>query len=161
MPDRMILAVDPGRCTGCNSCMLVCSFVHDQVFNYERSRIRVWRDDDQGVFVPVTCEQCEDAPCVVICPTGALTKEASGLVARNPARCIGCNQCLSACPIGAISRFGGKWRKCDLCAGLEGVPYCAANCTAGALRFIPASTVAKEKAEKTALRRMKAAETGA
>ena len=161
MNERMTLAIDAERCTGCNTCMLVCSFVHDKVFNYERSRIRVWRDDDKGVFIPVTCEQCEDAPCVLICPTEALYKDEAGLVLRNPLRCIGCNECMLACPIGAISRFDGLWRKCDMCASLGGIPYCAANCTAGALRHLAARVVAKEKTEKVAQRRLQASERGA
>lgn len=158
MNERMTLAIDDERCTGCNTCMLVCSFVHEKVFNYERSRIRVWRDDDKGAFIPVTCEQCEDAPCIRICPTEALFKEETGLVLRDPLRCIGCNECMLACPIGAISRFDGMWRKCDLCASLGGIPYCAANCTAEALRYLPARVVAKEKAEKTARRRLQSSE---
>jgi len=161
MKERMTLAIDDERCTGCNTCMLVCSFVHEKVFNYERSRIRVWRDDDKGVFIPVSCEQCEDAPCVLICPTEALFKDEAGLVLRDPLRCIGCNECMLACPIGAISRFDGMWRKCDLCASLGGIPYCAANCTAEALRYLPARVVAKEKAEKTAKRRLRSSERGA
>jgi carbon-monoxide dehydrogenase iron sulfur subunit len=161
MNERMTLAIDDERCTGCNTCMLVCSFVHEKVFNYERSRIRVWRDDDKGDFIPVTCEQCEDAPCVLICPTEALFKDEAGLVRRDPLRCIGCNECMLACPIGAISRFDGMWRKCDLCASLGGIPYCAANCTAEALRYLPVRVVAKEKAEKTAKRRLQSSERGA
>ncbi len=161
MSENMMLVVEADRCTGCNTCMLVCSFVHDNVFNYERSRIRVWRDDDQGVFIPITCDQCEDAPCIKVCPTGALYRNDKGLVARDSVRCIGCNQCLNACPIGAITRFQGRWRKCDQCSSLEGIPYCAANCTAGALRFVPASILAREKAERSAKRRLAAAGKGA
>jgi len=161
MNERMTLAIDFERCTGCNTCMLVCSFVNEKVFNYERSRIRVWRDDDKGVFIPVVCEQCEDAPCILICPTKALFKDNGGLVLRDPWRCIGCNECMLACPIGAISRFDGTWRKCDLCASLGGIPYCAANCTAEALRYLPARVVTREKAEKTAKRRLESSERGA
>lgn len=156
----MILAIDAERCTGCNTCMLVCSFVHDKVFNYERSRIRVWRDDDKGVFVPVACDQCEEAPCIMVCPMEALFRDKAGIVQRDPLRCIGCNQCLNACPIGAVTRFDGQWRKCDLCSSLGSIPYCAANCTAEALRFVPARTVAQEKVQKTALRRGQAMEGG-
>ncbi len=161
MPERMILAIEAERCTGCNTCMLVCSFVHDQAFNYERSRIRVWRDDDKGFFVPVACEQCEEAPCILVCPTEALHRDQAGLVQRDPLKCIGCNECLNACPLGAISRFDGQWRKCDLCASLGGVPYCVANCTAEALRHVPAGLVSKDKVERAAQRRARAMEKGA
>jgi len=160
MSERMTLSINAERCTGCNTCMLVCSFVNEKVFNYERSRIRVWREDDKGIFIPLTCEQCEDAPCILICPTKALYKDNAGKVLRDQGRCIGCNQCMLACPIGAISRFDGLWRKCDLCESIGGSPYCVANCTAEALRYIPASVVVKEKTEKAAQRLLQASERG-
>jgi Fe-S-cluster-containing hydrogenase component 2 len=158
MTDRKVLAIDAERCTGCNTCMLVCSFAHERVFNYARSRIWVWRDDDKGVFIPVTCEHCEDAPCVAVCPMDALYRDGAGIVQRDQGRCIGCNECMSVCPIGAITRFNGQWRKCDLCSSLGSVPYCAANCTAGALRHVSSSTVAREKAERVARKRGQALE---
>ena len=158
MAERKVLAIDAERCTGCNTCMLVCSFVHDQVFNYARSRIWVWREDDKGVFIPVTCEQCEDAPCIHVCPVDALFQDEAGVVQRDKGRCIGCNECMNICPIGAISRFNGQWRKCDLCSSVGGVPYCAANCTAEALRYVSSTVVARSKAERAARRSSQALE---
>lgn len=159
--ERMKLVVDPDKCTGCNSCMLICSFVHDKKFNYERSRIRVWRDDARGIFIPVVCEQCEDAPCIQVCPTGALYRDEAGRVVRNATRCIGCNECMNVCPFGAIS-FGPdqQWMKCDACASVGGDPYCAQYCTAGALTWVPERLIARQKAGGAAARKAAAATGG-
>jgi Fe-S-cluster-containing hydrogenase component 2 len=151
-PQSMTLSVDSDRCTGCFTCALVCSFAHDRVFSYERSRIRVWRDDNRGIFVPIACEQCEDAPCVTVCPTGALGRDGQGIVVRNAVRCIGCNECVNVCPMGAISFGPAGWMKCDRCASLGTSPYCAEYCTAGALRWMPARLAAREKTHAAAAR---------
>ncbi len=152
--ERMKLIVDSEKCTGCNTCMLVCSFVHDRRFSYERSRIRIWRDDAQGLFIPVVCDQCEDAPCIEVCPTDALRRDEAGRVVRNAARCIGCNQCMNVCPLGAIGFSPDReWMKCDACASVGGDPYCAQYCTAGALKWMPERLVAREKTREAARRR--------
>jgi carbon-monoxide dehydrogenase iron sulfur subunit len=159
-PNRMTLVVDAHRCTGCGTCVLVCSFAHDRAFSTERSRIRVWRDDDRGLFAPLLCEQCEDAPCIVVCPTGALSRNDQGIVVRNAVRCIGCNECMNTCPLGAITFGPNGWMKCDRCASLARSPICAEYCTAGALRWEEARLVARERAREVAHRRLESAETG-
>jgi anaerobic carbon-monoxide dehydrogenase iron sulfur subunit len=154
----MALVVDADKCTGCTTCALVCSVVHEGRFSYERSRIRLWRDDARGLFVPLLCEHCEDAPCIAVCPTGALYRDEAGRVLRNAARCIGCSECMNACPLGAISfNPDQKWTKCDACVGVGGIPYCATYCTAQAIRWVPKRLIAREKARETALRRVSAA----
>jgi len=153
--ERMMLFVDAEKCTGCNTCMLICSFVHDKAFSYERSRIRVWRDDNRGNFVPILCEQCADAPCVSVCPTEALSQDEGGVVQYDPTRCVGCSECVNACPIGAISLDAqGKLVKCDLCSSLGTTPYCAQYCTAGALQWIPEKLAARRRVRKVAQRRL-------
>jgi len=160
-PERMTLLVDAERCTGCNTCMLICSFIHDRIFSYERSRIRVWRDDNRGIFIPILCEHCEDAPCVSVCPTGALFRDEVGIVRRNAVRCIGCNECMNACPIGAIAFSpDGEWMKCDLCTDVGGIPYCAQYCTARALRWVPEKLVARQRVMGAARRRVESVESG-
>jgi len=154
-PEEMTLFVDAEKCTGCNSCMLACSFAHDKVFSYERSRIRIWRDDSRGVFVPILCDQCTDAPCVLVCPTAALSQDAGGVVQYDPTRCVGCGECVNACPIGAISLgTDGKLLKCDRCSSLEAIPYCVQVCTAGALQWVPRKMTARLRAKKGAQRRL-------
>ncbi len=57
---------------------------------------------EEGKFyVPVSCQQCEDAPCTKVCPTGATWAEKDGIVVIDYDWCIGCRCCMAACPYGA------------------------------------------------------------
>ena len=66
--NNKILKIDYEKCTGCRLCELVCAVKHDRVSNPIRSRIRVIKWESEGIYVPVSCQQCEDAPCVLGCP---------------------------------------------------------------------------------------------
>jgi len=74
----------------------------------------------EGISVPTTCEQCEDAPCVAVCPTSAMFNDpAMNRVGWEEAKCIGCRMCTLACPFGAVVYETSRRRilKCDLCGG--------------------------------------------
>ncbi|MCC6523335.1 MAG: 4Fe-4S dicluster domain-containing protein [Polyangiaceae bacterium] len=49
-------------------------------------------------YLPVQCHQCDNAPCVKACPTGATWKENDGIVVVDYDWCIGCRYCQAACP---------------------------------------------------------------
>jgi tetrathionate reductase subunit B len=52
-------------------------------------------------FMPRLCMQCENPPCVGVCPVGATYTTADGIVLVDQERCIGCGYCVVACPYGA------------------------------------------------------------
>jgi molybdopterin-containing oxidoreductase family iron-sulfur binding subunit len=61
---------------------------------YDHERVPV-----KGKFyLPVQCHQCDNAPCVKACPTGATWKEPDGIVVVDYNWCIGCRYCQAACP---------------------------------------------------------------
>jgi tetrathionate reductase subunit B len=55
----------------------------------------------RSFFVPKLCNQCENPPCVQVCPVGATFKTSTGVVLVDEKRCIGCRYCIQACPYGA------------------------------------------------------------
>ncbi len=55
----------------------------------------------RSFFVPKLCNQCENPPCVQVCPVGATFRTEDGVVLVDSKRCIGCRYCIQACPYGA------------------------------------------------------------
>ncbi len=145
---------DGSRCTGCKTCALACKDYHDlgvgTAFRkvYEVTLGDTTRQAD-GTFastcasypVSVACGHCADPACVRVCPTRAMGKdEATGLVAVDEGRCVGCGYCAMACPYGApkVDRERGCSVKCDGCAervGRDLKPVCVEACPARALDF--------------------------
>ena len=122
------LRVNGTKCTGCRSCMLVCSFTHADECNYHDSRIKIVSEEARGRHTPVLCQFCEDPPCTAACPVGALSKRsATGAIEVDPDLCTGCESCVGACPFHAMF-FDQKNQKaftCDLC---RGNPECVKVC---------------------------------
>lgn len=124
----MRLKVNPGKCTGCRSCMLICSFMHTEECNYRDSRVKILSEEARGKHTPVVCQFCEEPPCVKACPAGALSRnEANGVIEIASDLCNGCEACVTACPFGAMF-FDSKTERpftCDLC---QGDPECVKVC---------------------------------
>ena len=98
-----ILTINFEKCTGCRQCELVCSVSHEGVSNPSRSRINVIKWEAVCVEAPTLCRQCESAPCMAVCPVGALVQEENpDRVMVNYDRCIGCKICVTVCPFGAM-----------------------------------------------------------
>lgn len=129
------LIFNPENCTGCRACELACSFHHEGLFSPSKSRIRVVRIDEEGIDVPVGCEHCDSAPCILVCPVKAIFEDKkTGAIILNPDICIGCKQCLAVCPFGAIHYDDQKklFYKCDLC---NGEPECIKWCETKAITY--------------------------
>jgi Fe-S-cluster-containing hydrogenase component 2 len=120
---------------------MVCAIEHTGVNSPSRSRIHVIKWPWEGFELPMLCLQCEEAPCIAVCPKNALSQDTRlGRVALDYDLCIGCKMCVIACPFGGIGidTVSRSVIKCDLC---DGDPTCVRFCDPGALQFVPASTV--------------------
>jgi len=148
------LVVDHERCCGCDYCVLICSFSHGGVVRASGSRVRVYRHEDEALYVPVLCEHCEEPPCIPACPLEAIGRDAeTGIVTIDGGRCTGCGICLGSCPFSAIRMDPerGVAIACDACGG---DPACAKGCMADAIRWLEAEPpVRREKREHAERRR--------
>jgi molybdopterin-containing oxidoreductase family iron-sulfur binding subunit len=115
-------ALDLSRCIGCRRCVYACVAENNQSRQPQVHWIRVLAmEEEKGVdfrdadpyynpetvpqeghfYVPVACQQCRNAPCTKVCPTGATWTEPDGIVVIDYDWCIGCRYCMAACPYGA------------------------------------------------------------
>ena len=98
-----VLSINYEKCTGCRQCELICSVSHEGVSNPSKSRINVIKWEHEGLYVPMSCQQCQDAPCVAICPVKALSRDKElDYVTHDADTCIGCRSCVAVCPFGAM-----------------------------------------------------------
>ena len=155
-----IIYIDPERCLACKSCELACAVAHSRskellqaIAEEPRPAYRVSVIASQDIVLPLQCRHCEEAPCVEVCPSRALTKEKNGIVSLDAQLCIGCQFCLLVCPFGVIKtdKEGKAVIKCDLCRdrlerGEE--PACVTACLTGALKFVEAEEVSRTKQDK-------------
>ena len=147
------LYIDYEKCTGCRLCELVCAVKHYGISNPMRSRIKVMKWEQEGIYVPMSCQQCQDAPCLNICPVKAISRdEELARVVVDYDKCIGCRLCVAVCPFGAMSFnvIDRQVLKCDLC---DGEPQCVRFCDRKAVDFVSPDEVSIDK-RRTAAERL-------
>ena len=156
-----VLYIDYQKCTGCRLCELVCAVKHDGISNPTRSRIKVMKWEAEGLYVPMSCQQCQDAPCLNVCPVKAISRdEEVAMVSVDYDVCIGCRSCVAVCPFGAMSynMIDKQVFKCDLC---DGDPQCVRFCDMKAVDFVPPEEVSIHKKRDAADRLSKAGKQAA
>jgi carbon-monoxide dehydrogenase iron sulfur subunit len=142
------LRVDYTRCTGCHLCEIACSLYNDGICNPTISKICViqW---EEAIDFPLVCHQCEDAPCVTVCPAEArMRNEQTWAIHVDREKCIGCRMCIYECPFGAISvqQDDGTTTNCLLC---NGEPRCVQVCDTQAIRYVEPSEEAESLFDET------------
>jgi Fe-S-cluster-containing hydrogenase component 2 len=166
------ILVNPDRCLGCHTCELACAEAHTEagsvigaVLAGERLQPRNKVLQVDHIKLSTQCRQCEDAPCVKVCPTGA-TYRTETYTAVDLRLCIGCRLCVMVCPFGAIRvstvTLGGRDKKaaikCDLCIDrLEG-PACVEACPTNALSLKYPKKVIQQTTQATARKFLEALE---
>ena len=147
-----VIRVNYEKCTGCRLCEMVCAVKHDGVSNPMRSRIKVIKWEADGIYVPMVCQQCQDAPCLNACPAKAIFRnEELGRIEVDYSLCIGCRTCVSVCPFGAMNfnTADRKVFKCDLC---DGDPQCVRFCEVKAVEFVDAGDANLDRKREAAQR---------
>lgn len=134
--------LDPSRCIGCRACEAACR----ECDSHKGESMIMIDFVDRGMSVatqPTLCMHCQDpvAPCAQVCPVLAIQISPDGVVHQaEPSRCIGCRNCVYACPFG-VPKFDTEARlmkKCNLCydrtsQGLQ--PWCAQACPTQAIWY--------------------------
>jgi molybdopterin-containing oxidoreductase family iron-sulfur binding subunit len=119
-------ALNLSICIGCRKCAEACHKENNHDRSTNNSYIRVLEMDKGGIdmekgnanydhpvpqddkfYMPVQCQQCNNPPCVKVCPVEATWKEQDGIVVVDYNWCIGCRYCEAACPYHA-RRFNWK-----------------------------------------------------
>jgi molybdopterin-containing oxidoreductase family iron-sulfur binding subunit len=166
---RWAMVIDLRRCDGCQSigqppqCTKAC--IEGHFVPQPMEWIEAYEHEIPGggtQFMPTLCMQCQNPPCVNVCPVGATWSAPEGVVLIDQDRCIGCRMCMAACPyerrfftwsqptVPKQSLFvdysaehqvpmkKGVVYKCDFCPDMARagrLPYCAQACPNQAIYY--------------------------
>ena len=103
---RLGMLIDLRTCIGCHACSVACKAEFDVPLGVFRDAVKYIEEGKYPKatrhFIPVLCNQCEEAPCLKACPTGAIIRLEHGEVVINKGDCNVNRFCMAACPYGAI-----------------------------------------------------------
>jgi Fe-S-cluster-containing dehydrogenase component len=146
--------IDMQRCIGCKACEAACAECET---NGHETMIHV-NYIDRAASIQTTvqvCMHCEDPVCANVCPADAISKDEFGIVhTANTERCIGCSNCVMACPFGVPKKVESYdlMMKCNMCYDRTSIgkkPMCATVCPSGALYFGTRESVINMRPEST------------
>lgn len=104
---RFAMVVDLRRCVGCQTCTAACKHANATPPGVQWRRVLDIESGEypnvQRTFLPIACMHCDEPPCEEVCPTTATKKRPDGLVSIDYDLCIGCANCVMACPYEARS----------------------------------------------------------
>ena len=168
---RWAMVIDLRKCDGCQSvgkppqCTRACIEGHFAPEPMEWIQVYEAPLDRTGKatrFLPTPCQQCQNPPCVNVCPVAATFSTPEGTVLIDQQRCIGCRICMEACPYDRrffnwgnapvppeamlleyhpehqTPAIRGTVMKCDFCPDMARagrLPYCAQACPNGAIYY--------------------------
>jgi len=137
--------IDSEKCIGCGLCAKACKIENEVPLEPEYNRTWIERyivgknkeilvdspnggidgfpelnykeNIEKSFFVPKLCNQCDNSPCIQVCPVGAHYMTDDGVIIIDKDRCIGCSYCIQACPYGARYLHPSEHTadKCNLC----------------------------------------------
>ena len=174
---KFVLIVDLGKCRNARKCIEGCEKHHHLTPDRPFIKVLKMKDNPRSSYywMPKKCFQCDNPPCVKVCPVGATYKRTDNIVLIDNNRCIGCRFCMAACPYSArVFNWGepqpaegydkpyspetsvpskvGTVEKCDFCPDVlreNKLPPCITSCPNGVLYFGDANDDAVTNGEET------------
>jgi len=168
---RYAMLFDIDKCSGCYNCFMACKDEHCgndhlPIAKAQPEMGHFWMnivEKERGQYprikvssIPVTCMQCEDAPCIAKASNGAVYRRPDGIVIIDPVKSKGQKQIVDSCPWGVIYWNEAEQiaQKCTLCAHLKDAgwkePRCVEVCPTAAIVYgdidDPASEIARQLA---------------
>ncbi len=159
---KFVMVVDLAKCSNAKKCIEACDKHHNLTPDRPYIKVLKMQDNEKSspYWMPKKCFQCDNPPCVKVCPVGATYKRTDGIVLIDNERCIGCRFCMAACPYSArVFNWGtppdedsdityspetsvpsqvGTVGKCDFCPDmlrLNKLPHCVTACPNGVIYF--------------------------
>lgn len=160
---KFVLVVDLSRCRDARKCIEGCAKHHKLTPDHPFIKVLKMQDNPRSspYWMPKKCFQCDNPPCVKVCPVGATFKRSDNIVLIDNTRCIGCRFCMAACPYSArvfnwdepknldnvtapyspetsVPGRRGTVEKCDFCPDMlrdNKLPPCITACPNGTLFF--------------------------
>ena len=159
---KFVMVVDLGKCKNAKKCIEACDHHHNLTPDRPYIKVLEMKDNEKSApyWMPKKCFQCDNPPCVKVCPVGATYKRTDGIVLIDNERCIGCRFCMAACPYSArVFNWGtppdenseapyspetsmpskiGTVGKCDFCPDMlrqNKLPHCVTKCPNGVIYF--------------------------
>ena len=150
------IVIDVAKCTGCYSCFLACKDEHCGEAHpghtvAQPMKGQQWMniiEVERGTYpkvkvdhVPITCMQCEDAPCIAAAENGAVYRRDDGIVMIDPVKAKGQKQIANSCPYRVIfwNEAENIAQKCNMCSHLIDAGYknprCVELCPTSSLVF--------------------------
>jgi DMSO reductase iron-sulfur subunit len=146
MRSQTAFYIDVQRCIGCFTCAMACKNQYHQIPGVIWRQVYPLSPDiypyRERAFYSLACNHCQRPTCLEVCPVKAYFKrDQDGIVVHEQEACIGCGNCIRACPYGA-PRYNPEQRKAEKCsfcwqridAGL--LPACVLSCPTEALQMV-------------------------
>lgn len=138
---ELVFFIDHSRCIGCRACVQACEEC-DTHRGHSMIHLETIERRDTVQTAPQVCMHCENPICARVCPADAIKQTPDGVTQSSlKPRCIGCTNCVAACPFGVPKYEAGidQMMKCDYCYDRTSVgkrPMCATVCPSQALSFM-------------------------